>query len=526
MKKSTASAGSDRMAAQAAIWQGAYFGILLIGSAMLGGYYYIGPFGSDDLQYVQLVAGGAPALGTGRFAISGYYWLLANWLGIQQAAYSFFLFGAAIGIATYLLSKRFVPEHVAMLSGLLAAFNPLTFYYSAAILPDNPLGLFYVIHVGTFAIYAWGRGGCACAALSGAMLAACYATKEASMVFAAPTALVGAWLLATRRASILRGVVVFVVAFVAVIAVDIFASWLLLGDPVFRLTYSVGHDVVGHARKYMDSQGVLPWERLAYVVDRSLAFIPKSVLLLNAVAIVAMPLLAWRHRRDLLAPAIYASVSAFVVVAYLTWGTISLKDYVGVPLQVRYYLPAVPIGAVCTATFLWAGSRWVARAPRVEVTVFSLLGLIILGLQVKHPAPHAGRAYRAPEVIAIGRAVAVVKRDAPGVQVVGDTYVSGRYAAYGPQMGVLGREEISRRSLRDFIFVVADANRRKDVEMEAVRRCAESMEEIGQPGSFLVPATRGDAISLMLGDPSNVRFESNPRVRVFAVHALRNGCQI
>ena len=67
------------MAAIGSVRTSAYLLALLAGSALLAAYFYVGPFGSDDLQYVQLAVGGQPSLGTARYAVSGYYLFWARW---------------------------------------------------------------------------------------------------------------------------------------------------------------------------------------------------------------------------------------------------------------------------------------------------------------------------------------------------------------------------------------------------------------------------------------------------------------
>lgn len=498
---------------------------LLVGSALLAAYFYVGPFGSDDLQYVQLAVGGKPSLGTARYAVSGYYLFWARWLDVWLAAYAFFLYAFALGAAAYVFARKFVAEPAAMLAGVLTAFHPLAFYYAAAILPDNPLGLFFLIHVGAFAAFAWRNGGLWMAALSGAALGACYATKEASVVFAAPTAFAGTWLLVSRRKDVWKGALVFVGALAVVVLADMGISRILFGDPIYRLTYSAEHDVVAKAKVYMDTQGIRPADRFDYVVRRLDEFVPASVLLLNGVAVVGLPLLAWRWKRDLFAAALYVSASAVTVFAYLTWGSISIKEYVGVPLQARYYLPAMPLVAICTATILWGACNWTHRRTRAGVAVFVVLGVALVGMQATKPIPSAGRAYRAQEMAAMSRAVSQVREKSRGIPIVGDSYVSQRYVPYGAAMGVLAQEEIQRKALVDFVLIVADSNTRKEADLDRMRRCAGEVRNIDGAARLLVPANRKGDIALMFGDEANVEFEAKPRVAIYEVRAFRSGCR-
>lgn len=513
------------MAAIGSVRTSAYLLALLAGSALLAAYFYVGPFGSDDLQYVQLAVGGQPSLGTARYAVSGYYLFWARWVDVWLAAYAFFLYAFALGAAAYVFARKFVAVPAAMLAGMLTAFHPLAFYYAAAILPDNPLGLFFLIHVGAFATFAWRRGGPWMAMLSGAALGACFVTKEASVMFAAPTAFAGAWLLVSRRHDAWAGALAFVSALALVVLVDMGVSRILFGDPIYRLTYSAEHDVVAKAKVYMETQGIQPADRFEHIMNRLVGFVPRSVLLLNGIAVVSLPLLAWNWKRELFAAAIYVSASAMAVFAYLTWGSISLKEYVGVPLQPRYYLPAMPLAAICTAAILWAACNGSGRRPRVGMATFVMLGVVLVAIQAAKPIPSAGRAYRAQEMAAISRAVSQIRKKSWGIPIVGDSYVSQRYVPYGASMDVLAQDEIQRQTLSHFVLIVADSNTHKKEDVDRVRRCAGAVRNLGDTAQFLVPANRKGDIALMFGDVANVEFESKPRVAIYEVRAFRAGCQ-
>lgn len=492
-------------------------------SAVMAAYYFIGPFGSDDLQYVQLANGGASHLGTARYAVSAVYALFVAHSSIQAAAYGFFLYSFLLALATYWIARRFLSQKVAVSAAVLVACNPVVFYYSAAILPDNALALFFWLHVGLFAIYVWRSRNALHAACSGAALAACYATKEASLVFALPTVVLGGWLLLTQTTRVARGVAAFVAGFVVVLIADMVASAMLHGDPIYRLNYMLDRDVVGSAEQFMATQGTLPQQRFAYIVQRMLAYWPGPALTAHGLALLLLPALAWRWYRPLSGPAAYVAASGLAVVAYLTWGSVSLSHYVGVPLQVRYYAPAVAPAAVALAAIVWAV---VDRAKPARVASVAGIAVIVLVIvpQMLRPAPHAGNAYRAREVVAIGRAIAVAKASYPALPVIGDTYVSGRYVQYGEQMGALPWSSRESQPGGEFVLVTANSNPAAAAELDLLQRCGADIVEIGADGDLRLPRNRNSDIGLLVGAASRVRFEPDARVRLHVVHGLRRGC--
>lgn len=497
--------------------------VLLCVSAAMAAYYFIGPFGSDDLQYVQLATGGTSHLGTARYAVSAVYALFATYSSIQAAAYGFFLYAFLLALATYWIARQFLSQRVAMSAAVLVACNPVVFYYSAAILPDNALALFFWLHIGLFATYVWRSRDALHAACSGAALAACYATKEASLVFALPTVAVGGWLVLTRATRVSRGVAAFVAGFVVVIIADMVVSGVLHGDPIYRITYVLDRDVVGAAEQFMATQGTLPQQRFAYIVQRMLAYWPGPALAAHAVALLLLPALAWRWCRPLSGPAAYVAASGLVVVAYLTWGSVSLSHYVGVPLQVRYYAPAIAPAAVALAAIVWAV---VDRARPVRLG--GLAGITAIALivvpQTLRPAPHAGNAYRAREVVAIGRAIAVAKASYPALPVIGDTYVSSRYVPYGEQMGALPWNSRESQPGGDFMLVTANTSPTAAAELDLLQRCSADLVEVAADGDLRLPRNRNSDIGLLVGAASRVRFEPEARVRLHVVHGLRRGC--
>jgi hypothetical protein len=364
----------------------------------------------------------------------------------------------------------------------------------------------------------------AAAALSGAALAACYATKEASLVFALPTVVVGGYLVANRWREVLPGALVFCTAFFVVVVLDMMLSWHLFGDPLFRLTFTREHDVVGLAEQYMTAQGVAPWTRAAYVIRQASAYWPAPLLLFGLVASLGLPLLARLHKPELFAPSLYLSGTVVVVFGYLTWGTISLRHYVGVPLQPRYYLPLVPAAAIAAVVVANLALSKICRPSWLPYPAVALLAIVAVW-QITNPSPMAGRAYRSAEAMAFSRSVSVANLHGPHQRVVGDAYISGRYAAYGPETGVVTKRAADSLRLRDFVFLNAASVRDQGRELEALSKCASSVEPLANETELTIPADRKADLAAAFGVASGVRRESRPRVRAYQVHGYDVLCK-
>lgn len=492
---------------------------LLALSALLAVFYYIGPLGSDDLQYVQLLAGGRPQAGTARYAVSGLYALLGARASLQMAAYGFFLYAFAMSLLTYVAARRFMHRRIAASAAILVACNPLIFYYSAAILPDNALAFFCLLHVAGFASYAWSGRRAIHASVSGAALAACYATKEASLVFALPTLVAGLSLLLREGRAVWSGIVSFTMGLVVVLGMDMLASAVLFDDPIYRLTFVLENDIQGDAEAIMRLQGTAPMARAKYIVERMLAYWPGPLLALHMIALLLLPAFAWRWKPALSGPAWYLAASGLVVIGYLTWGSVSLDHYIGVPLQVRYYAPAVPLLAIAAAVLAWAVPVRVPLVANGAVVAVALLAAC--AWQVQRPAPHAGNAYRARDVIAIGRAIALSKAAFPDVPVVGDSYVSGRYLPYRQSMGALPWARRHELEGRPFVFI---STSRATADRDQLAGCAGRIHPVAPSGLFRLPRNRNSELGLMLGAVSNVRFEPGERAAAFVVEEMRPGC--
>ncbi|WP_203323182.1 glycosyltransferase family 39 protein [Pseudoxanthomonas beigongshangi] len=417
--------------------------LVIIGGALISLYYFTGLFGSDDLAYINGAAGFAQApyyalLGAARYTISVPLRVMLELSGNepQKAVFGFVFVFVVLALVVYFLAARVYNKREALLSSILVVANPVLFFFAGAVLPDNMLSIMFVVAVLLFAYwYKCMRLGVSSGGwslfLASSFAALCYVTKEAALAFFLPVAAYALWTIrGMPLQAAFRHLGWGIGGVACVLLGDLLLSYGVFGDPLIRFTVAKNMNVVQEAAKFMSYQGTMPIERLNYAYGQFRALWPVAPIYFASIL-----LLIWRHRsisRFICSVDGIVSLSALWVLLFLTFGSISLREYVGIPIQIRYYAPAAVLFCIVLARAVspWLGSSGILRS----MAMAALVGLV--AQQIVFPAERAGDIYRAREFRAFQAAVSNARERFPGVPVYVDDYFSFRALGYGPQHGV------------------------------------------------------------------------------------------
>ena len=453
--------------------------MLMALGALVGGYYFTGLYGSDDLQYVAgaLGLGGSvpeyATLGGGRYTVTAPLRLFLSLAGgdLQLAVAGFTLLYIASAFVVYALVASFAGRRVAAIAGVLVIANPLLFIYSGAVLPDNILAASFTCSVLLLARWCYGadteRAKAKLLVLVGVSAGLCYVTKEASLVFLLPLCVYTAYS-ANRDGGWWRlgaSVALGLAGFVIVLAMDMAISTYTFGHPFARLAYASELDLVDGLRSFMDRQGTYPWERLKTVWDQIWSSWPGVVIYLAAavyLAVIRGSFASFVRSADGV-----VALSAAWTFAYLTWGSVSLREYIGVPIQERYFAPVAVLLCVLLARAAGelhkrhsGGSSWPA-----------VVGLALLvGWQVTWPLERAGNIYRAVEHRELSALVVAQKLSSPSVPIFVDRYFYLRGARYG-HLPIAGPLASTAPAHRSFVYVYNPTARSRNAAESAVLGC-------------------------------------------------------
>lgn len=475
---------------------------------VIGGYFFTGLYGSDDLQYVAGaigLGGDIPAyatLGGGRYTVTVPLRLFLELGGgdPQLAVVGFTAVYLAIVLGAYLLIAQIHNKATAFVAAALIAANPLLFIYSGAVLPDNILAMSFACAVILLARWGFGsdtrrtRGWLL--VLVGVFAGLCYVTKEASLIFFPPLC-VYTVLVAIARGGIRElaaAVAIGLLGFCVVLAVDMALSAYLFGHPFSRLTYAAELDLVVGVRHFMEKQGTYPWERFGTVWDQLWVSWPAVIVYL----IGALYLIQLRGsvRAFLLSMDGVIALSVAWTFGYLTWGSVSFREYIGVPLQERYYAPCALLLCILMARAVvefverhLAGREWVAR-----------IGLALLvGWQVLWPLERAGNIYRAAEHREFRAAIASQRLLSPGTPIFVDHYFNMRGARYG-HLPVTGSLASGRPAEPSFVYIFNERERPRSAAEKAVLGClGTGARDVSNEGRAPSYQTRLDAMKAGLG---------------------------
>lgn len=367
-----------------------YF-IIFSFSLFLYSIFFVGFYGSDDLQYASgirffagLSGGEITNIGSLRFtlvlpaAVFAKIGGAVQWAFISQLIY--FLILALL--IKYILHKT-ESALISTLGTLSCLSAPIVSIFSPSLLPDTILTTYILLHAilleksinNKFNIF-----------ICGVILGLIYSSKEASMIYMLPwwAYLLYKFLEKGWKEFFLNGVL-YASGFMAVFSIDTLIQFYATDAILPRL--SGGLDAAQKARAFMDRQGYLPNDRLRFALnrlDKGYSFIHLIIITPILIAIA----LSRGIKNIRFEIAIYAS--GIWIFIYNTFGSISFSEYIGVPIQSRYYMPSqtlLLISAIMLISKVLSGSLG---------KIFISMGLIILTVvHIIFALPVAGKIYGA-----------------------------------------------------------------------------------------------------------------------------------
>ena len=392
---------------------------ILLFAAVFDMVFYTGFYASDDLQYLRGATEIAETgrlssltLGTIRIVLLLPIALLIRLAGHQIFALtaSFALYHLMLVLATYWLGWRLHGSGPGLLAAGSIALLPVVAGFATAILPEHAMAALVVFAVATLhlageklcSIPRSPRAGYALSALAGFLFALAFAAKVVAIIILPVLAvLILSWFRKAPAPAVVKAGLLFLLgalicgALVSLCFHALIGLYSPLQDPTF-----VDNLRIAFARP--PGKGIVaPLERLAKLISfgRHPAFfgvffwaIPISVLLYPAL-----------RRRSWL-----VLLSFIWPCAYLTWGSFSLTKYMPAPMQVRYFIFALPFAAIMWSFLaytlfasLWLRLRVVPRLRPVLIALLSALGLAVIANCATCLNRLAGKLYCAPEVAGV-----------------------------------------------------------------------------------------------------------------------------
>ena len=350
-----------------------------------------GPVGSDDTNYFVFSQKLAHLEHFDRLHHHGGRLAFLALVGVPAALFDSIYFGSFVNVLFYLARDVvvvwFVCRQLGHTSAAIAAgflsLNAISMAYAGTLVPDGVLSFAMVGSV-IVAMQAasWAGRRRLSWLLGSGMIAACgYSAKDTGILIV-PCVLLVIFLARPLRSfkpiEFVSGAVAFLVGFGSVAVAEMFAYYLLSGDPLYRLhaissTHNANGDVfeAGSLYEFVKSGN---WN-LRIITGPTSASMP----------VLAVAVLAWMFALHARAQLRLFTVIGAALSVYLTFGSSSLTRLIALPVQDRYFEVVVPFVAVSLAS-AWAlfqksamGLEPVARRVLLVVTglfVFNMPGAL------------------------------------------------------------------------------------------------------------------------------------------------------
>lgn len=346
-----------------------------------------GPVGSDDTNYFVFAQKLANLEHFDRLHHHGGRLVFLLLIGVPAALFDSIYFGSFVNVLLYLARDVFVIWFVrrqlgytsaAVAAGFLS-LNAISLAYAGTLVPDGLLSFAMVgsVIVAMEAVSSTNRHRLTWLMCSG-MIAACGYSAKDTGVLIVPCVLLIVFLARPLRSfrpiEFSIGAMAFLIGFSFVALAEMFAYYLLSGDPLYRLhaiasTHNSNGDVVeaGSLYEFIKSG----YWNLRIITGPTSASLP----------VLAVGLVAWSfalHGRVKLR--LFTVIGAALSI-YLTFGSSSLSRLIALPVQDRYFEVVVPFVAISLAS-AWA-LFWKSSSEAVPVARGFLLivaGFFILNL--------------------------------------------------------------------------------------------------------------------------------------------------
>jgi len=325
-------------------------------------FFYTGYYNGDDRSYLYSVKAivGEEALTRGdfgalRLGVTGpaalAYWLFGG--SVTAAVCVFLLYPPLLTLVAYWIGFRAYGAAVGLLAAFLTAASPILYVYAGAMLPDNPLALWWSLALvamlnlllDTYSPAPSRVRQAAWAGVAGVCLGLAYLVKETGLIGVVP--LTAGLLLCDRTMSWRRMLGcggLLLLAVVVVVAAEAVLLRHLTGHWVLRLGASQTPQIEGLLRERMVQHGAtfttrLTWLRLQLQPLFGSALVPALL------AVLACPLLSGRKKGNQRAGWLLV-IAALWPALYLTYGSATVRHWVFPPIWGRYYAPCLIPAAV------------------------------------------------------------------------------------------------------------------------------------------------------------------------------------
>jgi len=411
-------------------------------ACLLAAYFFTGLYGSDDISYANILVAlrsdtdfspwASRWLVSLPYALFGQLFGLNPFWAVSIASIEYVL----LVLCSVILARKLCSPWSALGAGFLVASCPLVLIYSGALLPDNILAIVILAQIfcaleayeatTEWKLQRWSL-------LTGAMQALAYTVKEPALIFcvAGPVLLIALALRDLRYA--LKAAAAMACGFAIIFVLDLAIGAILFDNPFARF---VGAELTfDKARERMlQRDGAYPLERIgkaAQFLSKSWsvggvgigpAFVPISIL---APIIHFFP-----HFRQF--GLILVSTTLSSMTLYHLAGSISLTEYIGVPLQVRYLAPAAVLLIILAVTIVDRILQLISAEWRVIGGAAALfLGIMFGCLSVYAAAPSAGQIYYYSLVQEFLTSYSVLRKRQPKVPIYAGPTVTKRILDYG-----------------------------------------------------------------------------------------------
>lgn len=417
--------------------------LVLVGVAfVLDFVFFTGYFASDDYGYLMggraLVADGVftPTTGTARLGmtlpIALVYWLTGG--SIAAIAWVHVGYHLSLVVLTYVLGRLVHDDKTGLVAAAIVATSPLLYVFAGAVLPDNAaacwvmlalIALAYVqrrvplgegllgFHPRRFLLHV----------LAGALLGIAWMCKETGLIMTIPAAVFVMSAAPLRNLAWIQNGAAMVLGLGAMLVLDAFLLRELSGGWVLRHQFLTNAETSAALVQSMSVEGTTALARFAGAKALMVELLPVTTWLLLAGSIAY----AVTRKRSL-----GVMASFWWPLIYLTIGTVSIRAYVPLPIQARYYAVAIPPAALMTASAILTGLAWwqeAGRATKLRRYAPALLVVVAVytgARELRANAPLAGNIYHAGEARALVTALELAQERYPRQPVVLSPYLWNR----------------------------------------------------------------------------------------------------
>ena len=324
--------------------------------------FFSGYYMSDDASYwhaiLKLNSGQLPTRGiVGYRLVTTFpaflvYYMSGNFF---LTTASFILYHLALCLLAYFLGCFLHSRFLGCLSFLLIALYPGFYIYAGAVFPDLPQAFWLALSLSLLLIYQrkieskFDRRSFFLLFLCGLCIGLAYGAKISAIVFCLPAGLSLFFIHYKEPKNIIFSGLSLSLGILSYITFETLLFYYhsnFFGLRIFSLSQHSDHYL-----QKMESQGVLPWDRLKYFWGKIFSIKGKRFWGLFFAASILLPF--WnRKNKDNFISSLILSSSFLLMFLYLTFGSTNFSEYRPPSIQARYYAVCILPGALMGAWFV------------------------------------------------------------------------------------------------------------------------------------------------------------------------------